>query len=184
MTTQTLLLSSDKRLAFFKEVLLMLLASLLISLFTNCRVFLPHSPVPIALQPHVVLLLAATLGARRATVATLSWLGQGLMGLPVFSGGVFGVAALFGPTGGYLLGYVAAAWITGWLVERSREKSLKDIVLAMIAGNAVIYLLGAMKLSLMVGLQASLWMGVIPFLLGDALKISLLANLVGFSKRF
>jgi len=181
MITQVLTLENPKSF-FWKDIATMLFASLLIALFTNCRIFLPFSPVPIALQAHVILTLAVVLGSRKATLATLSWLGQGLMGLPVFSGGVFGLAALAGPTGGYLLGFVAAAFLTGWIMERSAQKTIKTAFLAMLAGNIVIYLFGMAHLSLLVGLKTSFLIGVLPFILGDFIKLSVAARFCSFSK--
>ncbi len=79
---------------------------------------LPFSPVPITGQTMAVLLVGALLGSRRGALAVLAYIAEGLAGLPVFAGGAAGLARLFGPTGGYLVGFVAAAFLVGWLAER------------------------------------------------------------------
>lgn len=183
MTTQVLGYENKSRWATTKDITVVILASLLIALFTNCRIFLPFSPVPISLQPHIVLMLGVFLGARRATMATMSWFVQGLIGFPVFSSGVFGIAALTGPTAGYLIGYVAAAYITGWIAERS-NKTKRDLFIAMVVGNIVIYAMGASYLSLMIGLRASIIVGVLPFVLGDIFKLMVVSQFISLTQRF
>jgi biotin transporter BioY len=95
------------------------------------------------------------------------------MGLPVFAGGAFGVARLVGPTAGYLVGFLAAAFVVGFLSERGWDRMPWTTAVSMIIGNGIIYLAGVLWLSRFVGWQAVLDTGVLPFLAGDALKIAL-----------
>lgn len=154
----------------FRDIAFTLFASFLLGLFAYVSIPLPFTPIPIATQPHIVLLLAALLGVRRAGAAVFSFLSQGALGLPVFAGGAAGAAILFGPRGGYLIGYLVAAFVVGWILEK-REKTLGNTAWALIAGNFTIYLFGAGYLATMIGMQKAFFLGVAPFLLGDALKI-------------
>ena len=119
----------------------------------------------------MILFLAAVLGSKRGAFATLAFLVQGTMGLPVFAGGNSGLLCLAGPTGGYLLGYVAAAYLTGYLVENMKQRSAVRAFFAMTAGNALIYLFGVAGLSTFIGFTPAFMLGVLPFIIGDFLKL-------------
>ena len=175
--SQVKALSWEKSPALFQDVAIVLLSSILIGLFGQIAIPLPFTPVPIATQPQVILLLAALLGPRRAVAAVLAFLAQGAFGLSVFAGAVGGMAKLMGPTAGYLLGYVAASWITGHLVEKMREKTIVKTFLAMSVGNGVIFLMGCAYLSTFLGLQKALLLGALPFILGDVLKLIFCAKI-------
>lgn len=153
--------------SFIKDVLICIGASFLLALFTEVKFFLPFSPVPVALQPHIVLAMALFMKKEHAMISILSWLGYGLMGLPVFSGGIFGMAALMGPTAGYLLGYIAAASLMNWLKENTRLHASTLLLL----GNGVIYSLGIFHLAGFVGWINAILIGALPFIIGDLIKI-------------
>jgi biotin transport system substrate-specific component len=110
----------------------------------GARLEIPHEPVPYTLQTFVVLLAGAFLGARNGALSQLLYLGMGVLGAPVFAAGSFGVAALLGPTGGYLLAFPVAALVVGLLTERHR--SLLGIVLSMAAGLTLIFASGTLHL--------------------------------------
>jgi biotin transport system substrate-specific component len=101
------------------------------------------------------------------------YVAEGAAGLPVFAGGTAGPGVLLGPTGGYLVGFIAAAFVTGWLAERGWDRRPLTTALAMVLGNVVIYLLGVSWLSLFVGVTKAPLLGMVPFLPGDLLKIVL-----------
>ena len=133
--------------------------------------------VPITLQTFAVLLAGAVLGARRGALAVLLYLAVGAAGAPVFAERKAGIGVLFGATGGYLLAFVLAALVVGWLVERIRERGLTLTTTAIVgactvATFVVVYPIGATWLKLRLGLSAAdaLKFGVLPFLLGDILK--------------
>ena len=98
----------------------------------------------------------------------------GVIGLPVFSGGKAGLGVFLGPTGGYLLGFIAGAFVTGKIVEAREKPGLVWIVLAMLAGTVVVYTLGVLQLVLLgkLSVEKAAAAGVLPFLPGDALKIA------------
>ncbi len=148
-----------------QDVAAVLAASLLIALSAWLRVTLPFSPVPVTAQTLAVLLAGVVLGPQRGALAVLTYLLQGVVGLPVFAGGTAGLAVLFGPTGGYLLGFVAAASVAGWLHERGYG------ALALILGNVTIYLMGVSWLALGVGPEAAVSLGLLPFIPGDLVKV-------------
>lgn len=128
--------------------------------------------VPISLATFVIYLDAYILGSRMATVSTFIYLLLGLVGLPVYSGFSSGPAKLFGPTGGYLFGYLFLAFISGWFIERFPKNKILHIV-GMVIATAVLYTLGTCWLAFQAHMDArtALMAGVIPFLLGDAIKI-------------
>ena len=146
-------------------------------LIVSAKFQVPFYPVPMTLQPLVVLLLGVVLGSRLGAATVLLYLAQGAAGLPVFAGtpekGV-GLAYMVGPTGGYLLGFALAAYVTGWLAERGFDRTRLGTALAMSLGMVVIYSLGLLWLGVFVGYNANLLhLGLTPFVLGDVLKIAL-----------
>lgn len=179
------------------QLLLVVLASLLVALSARISIGLPFSPVPITGQTLAVLLVGASLGSRLGALSLVAYLVEGLAGLPVFAGGASawtpsaaGVPVIVGPTAGYLLGFVPAAWLTGRLAERGWDRRIWTSAVAMAAGNAVIYVFGLWWLARFVPRESLLVAGLLPFLPGDALKIAIAAAalpggwaLVGASRR-
>ncbi len=170
MTTYALTQQREET-SWVQEIAKVVGASILIALFAPLSIPLPFTPIPLALQPHIVLLVGALLGSKRGSLAVLAYLLQGAMGLPVFAGATGGLLCFFGPRGGYLLGYVAAAFVTGLFFERKRKHSTGSAFAAMAVGNMSIYLFGAAWLSSFVGFSSALTLGVLPFLVGDFLKL-------------
>ena len=160
------------------DVGLVVAGSIAVALSSLVEFHLPGTPVPITMQTFTVLLVAALLGARRGALALLAYLAQGAVGLPVFSGGVGGLAHLGGPTGGYLVGFVAAAFLVGWLAERGWDRTPWFTAAAMILGNLVIYLFGVIRLAAFVGADQAIPLGVLPFIPGDLIKIALASALL------
>jgi biotin transport system substrate-specific component len=142
---------------------------------------IPFTPVPFTLQPVVVLIGGAVLGPRLGMISQLLYLAAGAMGLPVFAASLAlpqGPARLIGPTGGYLLSYPAAAWLTGWLARRGFDRRYLTSVIAMLAGLSVIFAGGVLWLSSYTPagpgrLNAALQLGLYPFLLADVAKVCL-----------
>jgi biotin transporter BioY len=159
--------------SLWRDVSLIVGGSLLVALIAQLEI--PLWPVPITGQTFAVLLIGAVLGSRRGALSILLYLGWGAMGLPVFSGGGGGIATLAGPTGGYLAGFVPAAFLVGWLCERGWDRSLWTAGLAMVLGNIVIYFFGLLWLAGFVGWDQVVALGLAPFSLGDVLKIILAA---------
>lgn len=156
---------------------LLVLGSLLLTATAKFQV--PFYPVPMTLQTLVVLLLGVSCGWRLGAATVAFYLAQGAMGLPVFAGtpekGI-GLAYLMGPTGGYLVGFLLAAVVTGWLAERGWDRRLPSTLALLVLGTLAIYLPGLLWLGTLFGWdQPILAWGLYPFLFGDALKIALAA---------
>ncbi len=160
---------------------LILGTSWLIAISAQISIYLPISPVPITGQTLVVLLAGLVLGKNRGAAAVAAYLLQGAAGLPFFAGGQSGMIILFGPTGGYLFGFLAAAYIVGMLSELRYRRSVFQAAAALVIGNSIIYIFGLVWLVRFVGEAQALQFGLYPFLAGDLLKISLGVVLVGGS---
>ncbi len=157
--------------SWLKDAAVVLGASVIIALFAHLSIPLPFTPVPISTQSHVVLLLACLLGSKKGSLAVLTFIAQGAIGFPVFGGGASGIMNLAGPRGGYLLGWVVAAYAVGFIMERLSNRTPYRVFAAMGLGNLVIYLFGLPWLSRFVGWQNAFVMGMLPFLIGDMLKL-------------
>jgi biotin transport system substrate-specific component len=174
-TIADLLRPYERRRAVFYDIVLVIGGSLLIGLCARIKVLLPFSPVPITGQTFAVLMIGALLGPWRGSLAVLAYIIEGAAGLPVFAlGGGFTI--LIGPTGGYLVGFVPAAYITGLLALKGWDRRIGTTVLAMVLGNIVIYAFGLFWLCCLTGInRAVLSVGLYPFIVGDLLKIALAA---------
>jgi len=147
---------------------------------------LPFTPVPLTLQPMVVLLGGAALGARLGMAAQVLYLAAGIAGLPVFAASPVlpqGALRLIGPTGGYLMSYPFAAFVAGWLAERGFDRRYFTSVLAMACGLAVVFACGVTWLALFarpvgVGFSAALRSGLYPFLAADIVKLFVAAGIM------
>jgi biotin transport system substrate-specific component len=181
LTAADLARPAQGRLARFYDVALIAGGSLAIALSAQLAIL---HPVPITGQTFAVLMVAALLGSRRGVLCILVYLAEGLFGLPVFAQGKAGLAAFLGPTGGYLVGFVLAAWIVGTLSERTWDRRVLGTVAAMVLGNLAIYAGGLVWLSCLARIFAKplgggvLVVGLYPFLAGDVLKIALAAILL------
>ncbi len=158
------------------KAFLVVIGSLLLAASAQFKI--PLYPVPVTGQTLVVLLIGMTYGARLGGVTVAAYLFQGAVGLPVFAGGAFGIATLFGVTGGYLFGFLAAAVAMGKLAERGMGRTVTSTVIAMLIGNLVIYLMGATWLGSFIGFEKAVAVGVVPFLYGDVAKLIVAAGLM------
>jgi biotin transport system substrate-specific component len=142
------------------------------------RVPVPFTPVPLTLQTMFVVLAGAMLGPRLGAASMLTYLGMGIAGLPVFAGGM-GLAYLFGPTGGYLLAFPVAAFVAGVItrpaVGRGAVAAIR-LVVGLAAAAMLILVSGAAWLTALTGdLAGAVALGIAPFLVGEAIKVSLAA---------
>jgi len=154
-----------------RDILLVVGGSLCVAGMAQVRIPLPFTPVPITGQTFAVLLVGAVLGARRGAASLVLYLIMGLLGLPFFAGGASGMAYLLGPTGGYLIGFVVAACLVGLMAARGMDRRIPSALLAFLAGEIVIYLCGVSWLSVFLGIRHAIAAGLLPFLLGDAIKL-------------
>ena len=138
----------------------------------SSKVQIPLTPVPVTLQTLVLLVMSMFLGWRGALGATSLYLFQGAIGLPVFAHGG-GFVILFGPTGGYLFGFLIASLVVGYLAEKGWDKSVVLTFTSMTIGTLIIYLFGVIWLSYLKDLNTALVFGLLPFITPDILKICL-----------
>ena len=152
--------------------------ALLVAVLAQINIPLPFTPVPITGQTFSVLLVGAALGSKRGAASLAFYLVMGTLGLPFFAGGTHGLPILIGATGGYLLGFVLAAYSIGLLAERGLERSVRTSLLAFLIGTIVIYICGITWLAVVLGsFSKAIAAGLLPFLMGDAIKL-LAASLV------
>ena len=157
-----------------KQLQYMVYASLMAALIAmGAYVHIPLGPVPIVLQNLFVLLAALLLGSRWSMISVAIYLFAGAIGIPVFAGAKGGIVHFLGPTGGYLLGFLLAAFVTGSIAEHS-GKRLTAQILAVTLGSLAIYAVGVPWLKFVTGLTwgKALLVGMVPFLIGDAFKAS------------
>lgn len=156
-----------------RNVALVAIGSLLLAAASQLTV--PLWPVPVSGQTFAVLLIGMAYGTRLGMATVLAYLFEGAVGLPFFAGGAAGLAPLLGPSGGYLVGFVFAAGVTGWLAQHGWGRKGLNTALAMLAGNVVLYVPGLLWLSafLHFDVHATLAAGLFPFMLGDLAKLLL-----------
>ena len=165
------------------EIFQILSFALLIGFSAQMKIQLPFTPIPITLQTFFVILSGAYLGWNKGVFSNLLYICAGLSGLPIFSGFGSGIIHLFGPTGGYIFGFVFAAGIAGILKNKGWTKNFNMSLLLMIFSTIVIYLIGILWLGFYVDFENVIKMGIIPFLPGDTLKIILGAILLSNSTK-
>lgn len=154
---------------------LVLAGTVLIAIAAQFSIFI--GPVPLSLQSLAVLTVGFALGARLGAATLLVYLAQGAMGLPVFSGGGAGLPYMMGPTGGFLLGFVAMAWLAGWASDTGLARRAVPAIGVALLASAIIYVPGLLWPALAFGTEwASLWAHwMAPFIAGDVLKSVLAA---------
>ncbi len=159
-----------------RDALLILGGAVFVGIFAQISVPLPFTPVPLTGQTFAVLLVGASLGSIRGILSMLLYGLAGVVGVPWFAGGASGFTM---PSFGYIVGFVAAAGLVGWLAERGWTRTALDTALAMVLGNVVIYAIGVtwLKFSLGATWASAISMGMTPFLVGDGIKILLAAGL-------
>ena len=154
------------------SVVLVVAAAALTALAAQWRIQLPFTPVPITGQTFAVLLTGAALGWKLGAAGQMLYLAVGALGAPVFTEASGGVEVIQGATGGYLIGFVFAAGLVGWMAEHRQDRTFATMFTAFILGSVVIYVFGVIGLMISTGwsLTEAVERGVVPFLLGDLVK--------------
>lgn len=157
-----------------KGMIFAALFAALIAAVSTVKIPLSFTPVPLTLQTLFVLLSGAMLGPRYGALAMIIYLILGAFGIPVFAGGKSGIGHLLGPTGGFLFSFPVAAFVIGKL---ARTKKLPVLLFAMFIGTLIIYLMGAIQGMIVtrLGLIAIFTGWILPFIIGDAIKLALAA---------
>ena len=162
------------------DVALVVGGAALVALAAQVEFHLPFTPVPITGQTFAVLLVGASLGSARGLVSLGLYVAAGLVGAPVYAGGEGGWEWMSGATGGYLVGFLVAAALTGWLAEREWDRRFPSAVGALLTGNVVIYAFGLPWLAHVAGsgFTETLADGLYPFVVGDLVKLYLAGALL------
>ena len=180
------LLPAGKLHSGLRFALLATVGSIVIAI--SSKIQIPFYPVPMTMQTFVILALSMAFGWRLATATLLLYLAEGALGLPVFAGTPakgLGLQYMLGNTGGYLIGFVFAATICGWMAERGWDRNPLSTALAMLTGNCLIYIPGLLWLGALLGFDKPIleW-GLIPFILGDITKLVLAAAVLPLFWKF
>lgn len=150
----------------------------IISILAPFSLPIPISPVPISLGTLTIYFVLSVLGLKLGTLSVMVYILLGLAGLPVFTGFTGGPGKLFGPTGGYIIGYIFLALICGFFIDKWNGRLL-PCILGMLLGTAVLYLFGSVWLAYQASytLPQALWAGAIPYIPGDLVKLILAVTL-------
>ncbi|MCM1000942.1 MAG: biotin transporter BioY [Wolbachia endosymbiont of Melophagus ovinus] len=167
-----------------KSTLVEVLSCILL-LFLMAQIRIPLQPVPITLQSLGVMLIGLKFNRKTAFYSVLTYLSLGTAGLPIFAGFSGGYHIFLGPTGGYLIGFLAAVMVMGEVNELldSKCESLMRNSLSCLAGTVVIFIYGASWFAIHVGLKQAITFGVLPFILPGLVKISLLVAALQYLKK-
>jgi len=156
----------------FLDIFMILVSVVFMGIMANIRV--PLWPVPITMQTFGVFVLAFFFGSRKGLLSMLGYILAGIVGFGVFAGYKSGMAVMMGPTGGYLVGMLIAAFVVGLMIEKGYGRDKKSVLLCMLIGNLVIYAFGIIGLRLYFA-EFTFWkiltVGLFPFLIGDLVKI-------------
>jgi biotin transport system substrate-specific component len=181
---QDFVLKKEVATDLLKKIGLIMTFVVLMGISANSFIYLPYTPVPLTLQVLTVLASGIFLGSRLAFFSQLSYIMLGLAGFPIFAGFKSGIAALLGPTGGFIIGFIFAAAITGYIYERAENSKFSKNILCFFAcasGLACIYMLGFIYLYLLFSATLSLSsavhifnLAVRPFVLMDLFKIMII----------
>lgn len=176
----TLRLAVFPRSGLLTDALLVVAGAGLVAVAAQIEIMLGFTPVPISGQTFAVLLVGAAYGPLLGASSLLLYFFVGLAGAPVYSGGDGGWEIVKGATGGYLVGFIAAALVTGWLAQRRWDRRFNSAVAAMLTGSVVIYAFGLPWLAREIGagVEGTLEAGLYPFVVGDLLKLYLAGALL------
>ena len=138
---------------------------------------IPLGPIPFTLQVVFVLLAGGMLGSKWGSISMVVYTLLGIAGLPVFSGGASGIGVILGPTGGYIIGFIAAAFVVGFLFENKRTENILINALYVLAGSAVIYAFGLTHLMIVADMSfiQAVTVGFLPFIGGALVKVAVAA---------
>ncbi len=162
------------------KLILSLCFAVLTGIMAQIRIYLPFTPVPITGQVFAVLLTASILGGYYGSLSQIMYVGIGALGVSWFNGGIGGLSPLFGITGGYLIGFIPAAFVVGLLTKRfTALRSFHFQLLLMMGGVAIIHLFGAIQIAmtLNIGVVGTIRLAILPFIALDLIKAVLAAGI-------
>jgi biotin transport system substrate-specific component len=158
--------------SWLRDLTLTVLGALFVAILAQIIIPLPFTPVPLTGQTFAVLLVAAALGSKRGAASMSLYLVMGAIGLPFFAGGAHGLSVVTGATGGYLIGFIVAAYVIGLLAERGLERSIRTSIIPFLVGTVIVYACGVTWLATVIGsFGKAITLGLVPFLIGDVIKL-------------
>jgi biotin transport system substrate-specific component len=184
MTTVTIPMTTNRAASLTRDMALILVGGCFLSLFAKIQIPLPFTPIPLVLQDVLAISFGILFGARRGACMVLAFLLGGALGFPAFAGGKGGLLTLMGPTAGYLIGYLLAAFTSGWVVERFQRKTAATAFIGFVAGSAVMFACGLTYLSTFVGFSKAIVLGFLPFIPGNLIKTILAVHLLKYLRVF
>jgi biotin transport system substrate-specific component len=185
MTSTTFVINNN--LAILKhiktgQIISILLGSIFLAL--SAQVTIPFFPVPITMQTFAIMLISAFFGAKNSSKIVLLYLLEGVCGLPVFANLTSGLNTVFGPTGGYFIGFVFAAYLTGYLLQCSWRKNSLLIFMAALLGDITVFVCGYIVLAYFIGYRDAYLFGVVPFYFFELAKLALFTLIMSaFSRK-
>lgn len=159
------------------NILVVFAGAFLLAVAAQVSIPLPFTPVPVSLQSFAVLLIGALFGLKKGVATVATYITEGCLGLPVFAGGVAGIANVFGPRGGYLFGFLLAAAFVGFIFQKIENKTLLKCFFTFLIADLLILVCGGLWLSLFVGTTQAYLLGIAPFFLVGLTKVTLLTLL-------
>jgi biotin transport system substrate-specific component len=155
-----------------RDVVLVVGAALLTAICAQISIPVPGSPVPVTGQTFAVLVSGAALGANRGAASMLLYLAFGLIGLPVYSDGASGLQVVWGATGGYIVGFIAAAYVIGRLAEARLDRAPTKALPVFAVGSMVVFAIGVPWLAIAADMSIgkAIELGFVPFILGGIVK--------------
>ena len=179
------LVPAPRSLSVVRDTILVVVAAALTAGAAQISFTMPWTDVPYTLQTGSVLLTGAALGSRRGLIAMFLYVAAGAAGVPVFQGGAAGIDQVLGFTGGYLVGFVVAAWVVGRLAERRWDRSVTRSAALMVLGTAIIYAIGVPVLAIVRGIPFAdaVWGGAAVFVPWDLAKVALAAAVLPLAWR-
>lgn len=172
----SLLQVKNKEFEILKNVLLVMSGALFIALFSQLKINLPFSPVPISGGTFGVILISLLYGSKLAPTTVLTYIAAGTFGLPVFAN--FKSGSLLSPTGGYIIGYFFASIICSYFVSKGYTKSFTKTIFTILLANVAIYTFGLIQLSIFVPNKNVFLIGLVPFIIGDIVKMLAVTSIV------
>lgn len=166
----------QKETTLIKQSMLIIAGVFLLAFASQLSI--PLEPVPLTFQSATVILIGMAYGARNGAYVVAAYLITGACGIPVFANYSFGIAPFFGPTGGYLIGFLPAAFLSGYLAEKGWARSMISSFAAACLGVSVIFLFGVTLLSLFVGFPQAITLGVMPFIVSEPVKLIAVSVLI------
>jgi biotin transport system substrate-specific component len=156
--------------SFLRKAVVVFCASIILAI--SAHLYIPTLPVPFTLQSFAVIVIGATLGRKMGTAAVLLYITQGLAGLPVFAGGAFGLAILFAPSFGYIIGFIAAAYVAGLMADKAKDRGYLTSLVYLFVAHQLIFVFGVAWLSFVLGsFEKGFMFGYVPFIGFDLIKI-------------